>query len=178
MKKQLTYVLMVSTSFPKGHLKEGEPTFFSYLIKYRKKLHTIRSNYELWKKRFDNINKGKAVLSLRSWSGKPYNSKQIEIGRFDCSHGIGLEKLEWVKVSKRLECIQDNQFNSFLPNISDIKSLAQNDGLTYPDFRMWFDGKIEPNKPMAIIHFTEFRYITDAIPVPMEGIAQIENVEH
>ena len=43
--------------------------------------------------------------------------------------------------------------------VNDVLSetLAKNDGLSDDDFREWFK-KIDFSKPMAIIHFTDFRY--------------------
>lgn len=70
-----TYVLTVSEFFPKTHNKAGLPTGFINAISNKTKLHTIRGNYDLWAKRFEKINKGEAVLSVRYWSGKPYNSR-------------------------------------------------------------------------------------------------------
>lgn len=35
--------------------------------------------------------------------------------------------------------------------------LARNDGLTLEDWREWFRG-YDLSKPMAVIHFTKFRY--------------------
>ena len=73
-----TYVLMVSTKFPAYHFLNGEPTLFIEKIASGEKITSIRFNYELWRKRFEKINKGEAVLSVRSWEGKPYRSKQIK----------------------------------------------------------------------------------------------------
>ena len=109
--------------------------------------HDIRGNYELWAKRFKKINKGEAILSVRIWSGKPYQSKQQEIFKYDKTHGIGLQKLE--------------QPNNFVFAPIDGKKVnwdlvAKNDGLSFEDFCDWF--KVRSDKPMAIIHFTDFRY--------------------
>lgn len=57
------------------------------------KLHTIRSNYKLWSKRIAEVEQGKAILSLRYWEGKPYNSKQVEFCQLDSNSGIGFQKL-------------------------------------------------------------------------------------
>lgn len=143
----LTYFLTVSQYFPKYHKKKGQPTGFPVAIKNRHKIHTIRSNYDLWKKRFEKINAGKAVLSVRVWSGKPFRSKQIEIFKYDKTHNIGIEKLE------------DPTIFLFAPiegkNI-DWDLVAKNDGLSFEDFCEWF--KVRSKNPMAIIHFTDFRY--------------------
>lgn len=143
-----TYVLTVSELFPKTHKKSGKPTGFLLSIKHYDKIHTIRGNYDLWAKRFEKINKGEAILSVRIWSGKPYQSKQQEIFKYDKkTHGIGLQKLE-----------QPNNF-VFAP-IEGKKVpwdlVAKNDGLSFDDFCDWF--KVRSDKPMAIIHFTDFRY--------------------
>lgn len=66
-----TYVLILSEYFPKDHPKAGEPTgFVGDLMFTGKKIHTIRSNYELWAKRIDEVRAGKARLSIRIWTGK------------------------------------------------------------------------------------------------------------
>ena len=134
-----TYVITVSQTFPATHIRAGQLTRFPYKIEKRIKIHTIRSNYELWKWRMDQINKGLAVLSVRAWSGKPYRSKQIEIISLNKSHGIGIQKIT----------LTESRINE--------KILAKNDGLTLADFKAWFAG-YDKSEPMAIIHFTSFRY--------------------
>ena len=145
----VTYVLTLQNQFPKGHICEGNKTLFGYKITLSKKIHTIRSNYNLWAKRFDKIDKGLACLSVREWSGKPYRSKQDELFRFYKSDGIGLEKLHdpdnflFASVGSEEKAI-------------DWSEIAKNDGLTFENFCDWF--KVRQNEPMAIIHFTKFRY--------------------
>lgn len=143
-----TYVLTVSEKFPKTHPKAGDPTNFPLSIKHYDKIHTIRGNYDLWEKRFEKINVGEAVLSVRVWEGKPYKSKQQEIFRYDYRRKIGIEKVT---------------FRDYLYDINvngasvDVDDLAKNDGLSYSDFEHWFKG-YDFSKPMAVIHFTDFRY--------------------
>lgn len=141
-----TYVLTISEKFPKTHPKAGQPTNFALAIKYYEKIHTIRGNYDFWEKRFKKIYNGEAILSVRVWKGKPYNSKQLEIFRYDNLSKIGIEKLEFEKVG-------DYQ----IPKLTDIKTLSTNDGLSLQDFKDWFK-EYDFSKPMAIIHFTPFRY--------------------
>jgi hypothetical protein len=144
-----TFVLTVSKQFPKTHIKAGEDTGFvqniSKLFSFENtKIHTIRANYELWNKRAKEINEGKAILSIRYWSGKPYNSKQVEICQL-C--GIGIEKLE------------DPTNFVFAPidgKMVNWQDIAKNDGLSFEDFCEWF--KVRQPNPMAVIHFTNFRY--------------------
>lgn len=154
--KMKTHVLIISRTFPKTHVKAGEPTHFiekMSIIHHLEdptltsdKIHTIRVNYDLWNKRIIEVRKGLAILSLRYWSGKPYNSKQIEFTRLNANSGIGIQKLE-NKVDYAL--IDGKAF--------PWNYVAKNDGLSLEDFEEWFKAK---NKlvPMAIIQFTLFRY--------------------
>lgn len=144
-----TFVLTVSKRFPKTHEKAGRSTGFVENISLLftngcEKIHTIRSNYDLWQKRAKEINEGKAVLSIRYWSEMPYRSKQVEICRLE---RIGVEKLE-----------QPDNF-VFAPiegKPIDWEVVAKNDGLSFEDFCNWF--KSRQKEPMAVIHFTDFRY--------------------
>ena len=178
-----TYVLTVSRYFPATHKRKGELTFFIQKIKkalgiyefhrpenISDKIHTIRSNYELWAKRIKEVQEGKAILSIRYWSGKPYNSKQVEICQLDKDSGIGIQMIKlkikdgefsfnlknidgeyWIKN----KCEVGNSWKNYVyPNIEEV---AKNDGLSFEDFKEWFR-KYDLSKPMAIIHFTSFRY--------------------
>ena len=152
-----TYVITLSQVFPATHFKAGEPTGFKEkfeaAIKQLEgewwKLHTIRANYELWKKRFEKIERGEARLSIRQWTGKPYRSKQVEIARLTREDGIGIERLTF------------DRSPHLLPNVDYkpvcVGNLANNDGLSLDDWKEWFKG-YDLSKPLAIIHFTKFRY--------------------
>lgn len=173
----ITYVLTISEKFPKTHNRSGAPTNFVNQIFGGVKKHTIRGNYDLWKKRFEKINQGKAILSLRYWEGKPYASKQIEIIYLHNTMGIGLQRLDFVPmIMTTKECIKKANGSIYIPMImttkeiirtsdgsigiptnSNLEALAQNDGLSLDDFKEWFK-KYDLSKPMAIIHFTQFRY--------------------
>lgn len=143
-KKQI--VLMVAKQFLAYHFNAGKPTNFEMKIKSKDKLHTIRGNYEKWKKKIDEVNSGKAELVLKEWSGKPYRSKQNKLFTFDQNDGIDVSKLTYVD-------------GFFIVNDELVvfpETLAKNDGLTLAEFEDWF--KVIPAEPMAIIHFTPFRY--------------------
>ena len=145
-----TYVLTVSEKFPATHKRAGEETNFVGLIGMQKKIHTIRGNYDLWKKRFEKIEFGEAVLSVRVWTGKPYNSLQEEIHCLGSIDEIGIQKVEfddWLYT-----CLIDGKRVSF-----SSERIAENDGLTQSDFEEWFKNSLTP-EPKAIIHFTKFRY--------------------
>lgn len=179
-----TYVLTVSRVFPCTHKRKGERTNFvckilhtinfneSGVDLYRicsnecetscfrrlidPKLHTIRANYELWAKRIEQVQKGEAILSIRYWSGKPYQSKQVEICQLDKDSGISVQKITFFESD--IYCPYayglDGISNEPVYNVSLI---AKNDGLSLEDFKEWFKG-YDLSKPMAIIHFTKFRY--------------------
>lgn len=145
------YVLTVSEYFPKTHSRAGECTAFPEQIKHYMKIHTIRENYELWRKRFEKIDAGKAYLSVRIWTGKPYRSKQAEVFRYDYTHKIGIQKLEWNPLGWVID-------GALIEDLKLMDELAQNDGLTTKDFREWFRGSFVVGEPKAIIHFCDFRY--------------------
>ena len=182
MEKQITYYLTLSQTFPATHPRKGEPTYFkeklhnsllwnkgmnvgyalnpSYAVPQdqpQMKLHTIRANYPLWKKRFEQILRGEAVLSIRQWSGKPYASKQIEIARLTTDDGIGIQKLEFKELPHFAE--EKRVYELYIDGeiVCKIMPLATNDGLSYEDWIAWFE-KYDKSKPLAIIHFTSFRY--------------------
>lgn len=140
-----TYILTLAKHFPLSHYRAGEPTRFEEKLLNGEKIHTIRSNYSLWKSRIKEVKNGTAVISIRQWEDKPYRSKQIELLRLTKDDGIGIEKLT-------------------LPSIANLgvvmnvyPNLDKNDGLTRLDWMNWFE-HYERNKSMAIIHFTPFRY--------------------
>lgn len=147
----ITYVITLSTKFPATHPRNGEPTRFLENIMNMDKIHTIRANYSLWEKRFRKIDEGVACLSIRYWSGMPYKSKQIEFARLTKEDGIGLQKcfVRTFNVGGILIPHKDYSVNSY--------EVAKNDGLEFDDFKEWFKGYDLPS-PMAIIHFTKFRY--------------------
>ena len=160
-----TYVLMLSSTFPAKHPRKGEPTNFdtqllnavcsahNMSIGFKKvgmKLHTIRTNYDLWSKRFEQIEAGKACLSLRYWMGKPYHSKQMEICKLTKKDGIGLQMLHFYN-----GCLQQPILSSGMTIRAE--TLAKNDGLSFESWKEWFS-YCDTSKPLAIIHFTKFRY--------------------
>ena len=137
------YVLMLAKQFPKGHPKAGESTGFFNKIVGGEKIHTIRNNYPLWESRIEQINSGFAVLSVRGWTGNAYRSKQIEIMQFE---KLGIQKMYF------------KEYGICIPgaDMPDDIVVAKNDGLSEGDFDDWLE--FRPTEPMAIIHFTDFRY--------------------
>lgn len=160
-----TYYLTLSQVFPSTHARAGAPTHFeaafhagqvfnrgSECLYRHPKLHTIRANYEFWKKRFEKIAAGEAVLSIRQWVGKPYgkDSTQREIARLTREDGIGLQKLTVIGCATIHPKYVDGHSVT-------CKTLANNDGLDEADWRNWFES-YDLTEPMAVIQFTKFRY--------------------
>lgn len=164
-----TYVITLSQVFPTWHKRAGEPTKFRAAFlsgqtcsKCKKrnhamctsecfsglKIHTIRANYPLWLKRITEVQQGKAVLSVRQWTGKPYGSPQEEIAMLTNEDGIGIQEL------KMIDLFRPTTING---NRVELPDLAANDGLSFNDWYDWFKS-YDLKQPMAIIHFTKFRY--------------------
>lgn len=171
-KKIVRYRLPVSVKFPATHNRAGEPTYFVEKIgnsigetescnvvihthdgdvKIWPKLHTIRGNYNLWAKRFEKIQRGEAVLELYFWSGKPYRSQSVTICQLGKDDGVGIEKLQFITTTTA-KVEKENTITL----VVDVE-LSKNDGLSLEDFKEWFRG-YDSSNPMAIIHFTNFRY--------------------
>ena len=177
----------VSRYFPKGHPKEGQPTYFVEKILNSlyfagkvtleeiknlnikdfdwkvfetcfPKLHTCRAALDSWIKIVRKVNSGEYVLELFYWSGKPYHKDE---------NGIG--QVVFATLDKDSGCgVQELNFIAYnieRPCIfgngyaatNHISTLAKNDGLSLDDFKAWFKG-YDLSQPMAIIQFTKFRY--------------------
>lgn len=149
--KMKTYILILSQTFPKGHPSEGKPTGFGAAVVQQIKKHTIRDNYVEWVRKIDEIKAGNAVLSIRVWEGKPYRSRQLTLMDLTRDSGIGIQKLHSF----------DDEYGYFIGGKGNVlpiplQELANNDGLSVKDWRGWF--KDNAHLPLAIIHFTGFRY--------------------
>ena len=155
-----TYVITLSRHFLANHKRAGEETHFKekfllgqgltdYDTPSMAKIHTIRANYPLWEKRIKEVRDGRAALSIRQWTGKPYRSKQVEIATLTAENGVGVQKLEFYNNTLGLCHIGIVYQRKY--------ELAHNDGLSFEDWEEWFKG-YDLSKPLAIIHFTKFRY--------------------
>lgn len=169
-----TYVLTLSQVFPVTHHRKGEQTDFrtKFLsgqyakeagtlgigVDEKRKLHTIRANYPLWRERFNQIARGEACLSIRQWTGKPYCSKQIEIARLTAEDGIGVERLVFTKGHELGEWAVHND-EDWCKHVKPER-LAMNDGLSLKDWTEWFNNPAyDKSQPFAVIQFTNFRYM-------------------
>ena len=167
----ITYVLIISRNFPLSHPKAGEKTFLmeamfngianktalAAVSPYRK-IHTIRKNAELWEKRIKKVQEGKAVISFRYWSGKPYRSKQVTFWKLTKEDNVGIQRI-YLEHDPDFGFSQSTWKELRHSNL-DRALLANNDGLSVEDFSAWFFPKGDKSKRFSgvIIHFTGFRY--------------------
>lgn len=134
-------VLILSSRFPQTHPRAGEPTGFPEAFAEGRKIHTIRANAKMHFRDGD-------MVSLRTWTGRPYASKQIEFGQVK----IGIEPIVMEPCVMGVTC--------FVGSTMVTGSLmAENDGLSWEDFRDWFwtDSK-RAIVAGDILHFTDMRY--------------------
>ena len=154
-----TYVITLSKYFLANHKRAGEETYFKekfllgqgltdYDTPSMAKIHTIRANYPLWEKRIKEVQAGRAILSIRQWTGKPYRSKQVEIATLTAGSNVGIQLMELT--NDFAECIIGGHHHSYV-------AVAKKDGLHPADWLDWFSS-YEFSRPLAIIHFTKFRY--------------------
>lgn len=145
-------ILTLCKVFPVTHSRAGEKTGFEQKLKNGIKKHTIRYNAkDVWDKRYNDISKSKKYLSVREWTGRPYNSEQREFARYD---KIVLQKITmtYSSTDEVPQCWVDGKHVS-------AYDLAKNDGLSVEDFTEWFFGCNKGNVfDGVIIHFTDFRY--------------------
>lgn len=146
-----THVLILAQTFPKGHPDAGKPTRFGASVTQQVKIHTIRENYGDWENKIKEVLEGNAVLSIRVWEGTPYRSKQMEILRLNKLSGVGIQKLHSFD-AENAWFIGPN--GNVLP--ISLQELANNDGLSVNEWKGWFEHNVQ--LPLAIIHFTDFRY--------------------
>lgn len=138
-------VLMVSTAFMKGHPRHMQATGFPGLILDGTKIHTIRANSKGFFKEGDRV-------GLRVWSGMPYRSKQVEF--LQCTIGIEPVRIVYAPGGLDVFCGKRQVW---------LADLARNDGLDMNDFIHWFFTPLRFETFRGnIIHFTDFRYATEA----------------
>ena len=172
---------MLSVAFPKTHIRAGQPTQFieafisgqgcsfcpnnawcdpkkESCVAPFKKLHTIRANYPLWKKRIEAVQRGEAVINIRVWQGKPYRSKTTLISTLTAKDGVGIQELTFLRNDLHSPAsIDGRQYSLFSDHFEKVTQLANNDGLCFVDWAEWFKG-YDLSHPLAIIQFTKFRY--------------------
>lgn len=96
-------------------------------------------------------------LSIRQWSGRPYNSPQVEIASLD--QPIGIQRIELHYHSENDTITARIDGREWID--ADCYEIAKNDGLNTTDFKEWFFGRHPKGDKVfhgVIIHFTDFRY--------------------
>lgn len=145
-------ILTLCKVFPVTHSRAGEPTGFEGKLKSGEKKHTIRYNAkDVWHERYRGISSGRKFLSVREWTGRPYNSEQREFAQYD---KIGLQKVTMTYGA------DDPVPQIWIDDkLIPVEEVAKNDGLSVEDFVEWFFGKSKSNVfEGVVIHFTDFRY--------------------
>lgn len=145
-------ILTLCKVFPVTHSKAGEVTGFENKLNTGEKIHTIRANSKgVWEKRIQDIKAGRKYLSIREWTGRPYNSEQRELA---VRENVGLQHV--VMTYSSSDSVPQAWVDSKKVFVED---LAKNDGLSLEDFIEWFFGNNKENIfEGVIIHFTDFRY--------------------
>lgn len=167
-------VMLSKTFFPQ-HPKAGEPTGFKEKVLKGVKRHTCRCNYDYWKDRIATLQKRQGILSLRQWSGKPYEKGSTQEQILDvAANMIDVQQL----VMTRTKYGTAYDFKAEVEGTPvELSELAKNDGLELEDFKAWFnpvfdehagnvqltkgDTVIEPTELsliFAVIQFSTFRY--------------------
>lgn len=147
-------IITFSKAFPPGHPRVGQLTGFEGKLNAGTKIHTIRADKKgWWEKCAEAINSGRKYLSMREWTGRPYNSDQRILGE---RNRIGLQSITMTYSS------EDELPKAWVDGKEvSVKLLAQNDGLSVEDFVRWFfgtplySGNVFEGK---VIHLTDFRY--------------------
>lgn len=151
-----TYVITVSRVFPVTHSRKGQETKFEELIKEGLKTHTIRGNYPLWSKRLDEVNAGKAVLSIRVWRGRPYWPSE--------DGGPAQREILQLTSVKYEHAVVTSEFVLANGDPLDIPTVSRRDGLSPSDFFEWFGMHTEKARiegktfEGTIIHFSGDTY--------------------
>lgn len=114
-----TYVITLSEKSPTTHPRKGQETEFGRLFLNGKKIHTIRGNFPLWEKRLKEVQEGRAVLSVRQWTGVPYRSPQKELRRLTAEDGVGVQNLSFSHEIIGFE-IDKRGYRVRLDNLSDV----------------------------------------------------------
>ncbi len=146
----MSRVITFSRFFPKGHPKEGQPTYFVEKIWAGLADQTDRMQGSVdmdWHEYYNGVPKWHTIragnrwkvgdfFSPRYWTGKPYASKQALI-----TEPIEIVKIWDITIGMWDQCSYSLTING--KQFGDMKLLAQNDGLSLDDFMGWFPlGKI------------------------------------
>lgn len=148
-------VIMFSRLFPTTHSRRGEPTRFIEKVMLGDKIHTIRRQYDRWKYLAEKTNEKRYEISLCQWAATPRRSQHKQIALLKSQIGVQHISMEYDPETDKIMAIVDGTKNI------DPAIIAENEGLTLPEFKEWFFGKNQKDYSVykgAIIHMTDFRY--------------------
>lgn len=148
-----THVLTLAKTFQGKHPRKGELTHFNEGLLSGDKKHTIRSNYDYWAPRIQEVMDGHAKLSIRQWIDKPYKKPGQEIIKeLDQFSGIGFAPINIYPQHEMV--IVSLEKPAYLDYKARAKNVEANDHLSYSDFWSWFTQE----QKAILIYFTKFRY--------------------
>lgn len=158
-------ILTFSRFFPKGHIREGQPTFFveqiwkgfyqdgkcpdlvdKWIKEYTAHIPEIGSYNNAGIKghtiRAGNRWKVGDKFSARVWSGAPYRSKQVEFAQLEVKKvwkfEIVFDHGEYADDIQNVFKIDEGDEHDLDQQSELLQVIAQNDGLTIEDFISWF----------------------------------------
>ena len=143
-------MLVLSTVFGRGHKRVGQPTHFVESMQAGTKLHTIRANTELWRRRAAKIDAGEMELSIRVWSGRPYRSQQVEVARLTQLHVQSIEAVMGATDALPRVWIDGQE-------VADVEQVARNEGLELADWVGLFLKRTNHYEGV-VLQFGSFRY--------------------
>lgn len=140
--------LIIDKFFPEWHSRSGQPTHFGSKItglSNHVKIHEISADYSGWMKIIEEVNAGKAKMTIcyreiRNMEMcdtkiRSLSNLKMQIGQFLSPVSAGMK-------------VEDK--------IIPIAVLAKNQGLSETDFLEWY--KYYADKTVGIMHFTDFEY--------------------
>lgn len=172
-------VMLSKTFFPQ-HPKAGEATHFAKKVIHGEKRHTCRCNYDYWHERITKVQERGGVLSLRQWSGRPYEKGSTQERIMDVP--ASMVEVQRLVMSRQSNKYKERKGSVFEPSAEyryfaevdgtpiDVAEIAKNDGLTLEDFKAWFNPVFDEYEDkhgtgirasaltFAVIQFTTFRY--------------------
>lgn len=147
-------VILSKDIFAEGK-KASTPSDFARKVKTGAKRHTVRANFDYWRERIERLQQRGGVLSLRQWSGKPYEkgstqelimdvpASMVEVQRLVMSREQDTESEVLVDGSDGVFAkATDTEYRYFAEvegHHVPVETLAKNDGLTLEDFKAWFN---------------------------------------
>lgn len=172
----MSKVITFSTRFPKGHIKEGQPTYFvekfwnqrhsegieipafnftQYIATLKDGLKYNQSYYDYLGVKSHTIRLGKRFkkgeyFSPRIWNGRPYHDGQITFAPDTLITGCWDIIINAEKDKMQILLPRETQNKTNLYALS-VKEVAKNDALTVDEFMSWFNPKAKTFETTAQI---------------------------